>query len=177
MTDISFIGFNIVDLSIITVIFISGFFAYMRGFSWEMVSLLYWIITLVAVWFLSLTAAPWIGVLMSGSMGWALPKFVTIAIAGLIIFLSMMLLLGPMTSMIMEATQNMRLSFMDRALGFFYGAVRGFFVMVALFLTYVLFVPFDERPFLLSSAKLHPWLEASANFLKDFLPQVNGTAI
>ncbi len=177
MTEISFIGFNIIDLSVLAVIFVSGFFAYMRGFSWEMVSLLYWIVTLAAVWFLSWTTAPWIGVLMNDFLGWTLPNFVTIAIAGLIIFLSMTLLLGPTTSLIMDVTQNMRLSFMDRALGFFYGAMRGFFVMAALFLVYAFFVPLEERPPALNQAKLHPWLEASANFLMDFLPQAGNATI
>ena len=177
MTHISLIGFNIVDLCVIFVIMLSGFIAYMRGFSWEMASLLYWVLTLVAVWFLSWTAGPWIGVLMKTSMGWTLPNFVTIAIAGLIIFLSMTLFLGPTTSRIMDATKNMRLGFIDRILGFCYGALRGFFVIAILFLVYTLFVPFDDRPSLISEARLHPWLNASASFLRDFLPQVNGTAI
>ncbi len=161
------LGFNALDLAILSIVFLSGAFAYIRGFSWEVVNLFSWILTLAAVWYLSWTAGPWVGALMVSYLGWSLPYFVVVGIAGVIVFLGMTLILGPLTGFIMKGSLNMQMSFIDRFLGFLYGAARGLLLMVAVFFVYAWITPEENYHIIVREAEFFLLLKDLADLFKD----------
>jgi membrane protein required for colicin V production len=162
-----FLNFNELDLAILGIIFLSGLFAYIRGFSWEIINLFSWILTLAAVWYLSWTAGPWVGALIVSYLGWSLPYFVVVGIAGIIVFLGMTLLLGPMTGFIMKGSLNMQMGFMDRFLGFIYGAARGLLLIIGIFFVYAWFVPEENYYGIVKDAQFFLILKDLSQFIQS----------
>lgn len=160
-------AFNELDLAILSIIFLSGLFAYIRGFSWEVVNLFSWVLTLGAVWYLSWAAAPWIGALMLKYIGWSLPYFVLVGIAGIIVFLGMTLMLGSVSDFVMKGSLSARLGFIDRLLGFIYGAVRGLLLMVGIFFVYAWVIPENDYHAIVKDAQFFLVLKDLTDFVKS----------
>lgn len=173
MNDVIF-GFNELDLAILSIVFLSGVFSYIRGFSWEIINLFSWLLTLAAVWYLSWAAGPWIGALMSKHLGWSLPYFVVVGIAGIIIFLGMTLLLGQVGGFIAKGSLSMQIGFMDRFLGFFYGAARGFLLLVGIFFVYAWFVDENNYYEIVKNAQFFIVLKDVTEFIKDLFSASSG---
>lgn len=162
-------GFNELDFAILGIALLSGIFSYFRGFSWEVINLFSWLLTLAAVWYLSWAAGPLVSELMVNYLGWSLPYFVVVGISGIIVFLGVTLILGSATSLIFKNSLDMHMGFIDRLLGFVYGAMRGFLLLVGIFFIYAWFVDESNYHKIVKSAQFFIVLKDITEFIKDSL--------
>lgn len=160
-------NFNELDLAVLSIVLLSGIFSYIRGFSWEIANLFSWILTLTAVWYLSWVAGPWVGALMTVYLGWSLPYFIVVGLAGILIFLAMTIALGPIMGRVMKGSLNLQVGFTDRFLGFLYGGARGLFLMTLIFLAYAWLVAEADYPAFVEEAQFFMVLKELADFIKS----------
>jgi membrane protein required for colicin V production len=158
-------GFDIIVLLIVGVAAVGGF---MRGFVQEVLSLLSWILAVLAIRFLhtDLTAAlfGFIGT-PSGAAVLAFALLLLIPYAG------MKLIAGRMG----KATRSSFLGPFDRVLGFGFGAVKGVIIVIMAFS--VLVLGYDTvwgptgRPTWITTARTYPFVNASADAMVHLIDE------
>jgi membrane protein required for colicin V production len=148
------------DAGLLTLAFISGLLAMYRGLSREVLSILSWVAG-AAAGVMLYNGQPALGADIGRQTG--LPPQVAqiaiAAIAGLIVLIIVELI----TSRISDAVLDSQVGMIDRVLGFIFGALRGFLIVVIFYAGLLFFVPdLDTR---------YEWVGKSIS-----LPQVRGTA-
>jgi len=156
---------NGLDLAVVTVIVMSGVFAFARGFVKEALSIVAW----VGAAFAALYGAAYILPLA----GRFLPKGpVTEAIGGIVLFLIVLILLSLLTSRVSRRVKQSGLSAVDRSLGLVFGLARGVVLVCLGYLALSWAVPADERqqPAWMARARTLPFLETGADRLRALVP-------
>jgi len=156
-------GFDYVVLLVIAVCAIGGFF---RGFVEEVLSLAAWCIALIAVHTLHEPLTLLIAPYLKNETG-----------AGLLAFALLMIIpfvVGRFAARTMgSASRNSLLGPIDRVLGFGFGAVKGFIIMVlafslVVFAYDVVWGP-DGRPAWIAQARTYPFLNAASEELMTMI--------
>ncbi len=156
-------GFDYVVLLVIAVCAIGGFF---RGFVEEVLSLAAWCIALIAVHTLHEPLTLWLAPYLENETGAGLLAF---ALLMIIPFLAARFAARTMGS----ASRNSLLGPIDRVLGFGFGAVKGFVMMVLAFSLVVFAYDIvwgpDGRPTWIAQARTYPFLNAASEELMTLL--------
>jgi membrane protein required for colicin V production len=156
---------NGLDLAVVTVIVMSGVFAFARGFVKEALSIIAWIGAAFAALYGSAYLLP--------AAARFLPKGpVTETAAGIVIFLVVLILLSLLTSAVSRRVKQSGLSAVDRSLGLVFGLVRGVVLVCLGYLALSWAVPADERqqPAWIAQARTLPFLETGADRLRTLVP-------
>ncbi len=168
------LGLNVFDLIVIGGVLFSSVFAFIRGFMREVLSLAAWIASILAVFYLAPPWGAWLGGQVEAQWGYELQPWLEIGLAGLLIFLAVMVAGSLINASLWRAIRSLRLSFADRALGFLFGAVRGMAVIVVCYFLYGRLVAEANFPPWLAEARTRPALELGVNLLlaavRPFLP-------
>ena len=156
-------GFDYVVLLVIAVCAIGGFF---RGFVEEVLSLAAWCIALIAVHTLHEPLTNLLAPYLKNETGAGLLAFALLMIIPTVVARFAARTVG-------SASRNSLLGPIDRVLGFGFGAVKGFVIMVlafslVVFAYDVVWGP-DGRPTWISQARTYPFLNAASEELMTMI--------
>jgi membrane protein required for colicin V production len=157
------------DAALLAVCFISGLLAMYRGFAREVLSILSWLAAAAAgVWIFftkkSLSAD------VAAQTG--LPEQIALAVVALVIALIVLIVVHLVTARISDAILDSRVGMIDRILGFAFGVVRGFILIVIPYMFYESFVT-DEKthfPWVREAASL-PYIKSAGTTIRNILVQ------
>lgn len=141
------------DLIIIILIFISAFFAFIRGFSLEILSL--------SGWIFSIGISYLYGGLASNQINQFLDNFlVSTVISYVFSFILLLIIFSYLTKNVSSLIKNSFAGLLDRSLGFFYGLLRGYLLICFCYFCFDYFYS-GSKPVFLESSKLIPIIEIS----------------
>ena len=156
-------GINVVDLAVIAVVVISGIFALVRGLMHEILAVGAWIGAAIATRYGFPRVQPYARDIIT-------IQWVADIVAGVAIFLVVLILLNIVTHMIARRVQLSNLGALDRSLGLVFGLLRGAALVCVAWLALAWAVPRQDYPTWLLEARSLPLVEEGARLLVDLLP-------
>jgi membrane protein required for colicin V production len=141
------------DLIIIILIFISAFFAFIRGFSLEILSL--------SGWIFSIGISYLYGGIASNQINQLLDNFlISTVISYVFSFIILLIIFSFLTKNVSSLIKNSFAGLLDRSLGFFYGLLRGYLLICFCYFCFDYFYS-GSKPYFLESSKLVPIIKIS----------------
>ena len=141
------------DLIIITLIFISAFFAFIRGFSLEILSL--------SGWIFSIGISYLYGGIASNQINQFLNNLIISSIVSYIFsFIILLVIFSYLTKNVSSVIKNSFAGILDRSLGFFYGLFRGYLLICFCYFCFDYFFS-GPKPSFLENSKLVPIIKIS----------------
>lgn len=155
------------DVALIAVAFISGLLAMYRGFTREVLSILSWAVAAAAVLYVVLNQKQ-LAKEMADQMGTQLP--VAQIVLGAVVFLIVLIVVHLITARLSDTILDSRVGLIDRVLGFTFGVVRGFILVVIPYMFYEAFFPdpAQQLPWVREAQSL-PYIKSTGNTLKTVL--------
>ena len=154
--------FSILDLVVLGVVVISALLAAVRGFTREVLAIVAWVVAAAAAWYLHPAALPIAQQYIHSN---------TVALVAAIggIFVITLIIVSIITVQISDLILDSRIGALDRTLGLFFGAARGFLICVIgwVFLNWLLQ---GKNPEWATTARSRPALESTGNNLIAMLP-------
>ena len=147
------------DAALLAVGFISGLLAMYRGLARELLSIVSWIAAAAVGAWLFLTKKDFSADLAAQT---GLPQQIALAVVALVVALIVLIIVHLITARISDAILDSRVGMIDRVLGFAFGALRGFILIVIPYMFYESFYP-DEKTHL-------PWVRDAIS-----LPYIKST--
>lgn len=155
---------NAIDLGVIAVLLVSAFFAYVRGFVHEILSV-----------------AAWIGAIFVTIAGFSYvrpyarhvipePLLADIA-AGTVFFIVCLVVLSLVTRSLSVRVRQSALNALDRSLGLLFGLVRGAALVCIAYIGMGFLMAPDEQPDWVRTARSMPLIEAGAGAMMALLPR------
>jgi membrane protein required for colicin V production len=155
---------NAIDLGVIAVLLVSAFFAYVRGFVHEILSV-----------------AAWIGAIFVTVAGFSYvrpyarrivpePLLADIA-AGTVVFIVCLVVLSLITRSLSVRVRQSALNALDRSLGLLFGLVRGAVLVCIAYIGMGFLMAPDDQPDWIKTARSMPLIEAGAGAMLSLLPR------
>jgi membrane protein required for colicin V production len=115
--------FSVLDLVVVGIVLISALLAAVRGFTREVLAIVAWVVAAAAAWYLHPAALPIAQQYISSG---------TVALVASIggIFVITLIIVSIITVQISDLILDSRIGALDRTLGLFFGAARGFLICV-----------------------------------------------
>lgn len=158
------LGFNLTDIVIVTVIVLSGIFAFSRGFVKEILSIVSWIGAALTTFYgfhdASLYARKFIAT-----------TYIADITAGAILFVVTLLILSMIGHFISDRIRGGSLGMIDRSLGLVFGIARGSAVIILAYLFLTWAIPPKDQPEWLIEAKTMPLIKQGADILVTLVPK------
>ncbi len=155
------------DAALIAVCFISALLAVYRGLTRELMSILSWVAAAGATLFFVLNYKK-----VAEDMAQQLGTQVAVAqiAIGAVIFLIVLIVVHLITARISDAILDSSVGMIDRILGFLFGLVRGFLLVVIPYMFYASFIP-DESHHLpwIRDGLSTPYIRATGNAIRGVL--------
>ncbi|MDP8920155.1 MAG: CvpA family protein [Pseudomonadota bacterium] len=155
--------FPVLDLVVIGIVLISALLAAVRGFTREVLAIVAWVVAAAAAWYLHPTALPIAQQYISSG---------TIALVATIggIFVITLIIVSIITVQISDLILDSRIGALDRTLGLFFGAARGFLICVIgwAFLGWLLQ---GKEPPWAAASKTRPAMETTRDNIIAMLPE------
>lgn len=155
------------DAALIAVCFISALLAMYRGLTRELMSILSWVAAAGATLFFVLNYKK-----VAEDMAQQLGTQVAVAqiAIGAVIFLIVLIIVHLITARISDAILDSSVGMIDRILGFLFGLVRGFLLVVIPYMFYVSFIP-DETHHLpwIRDGLSTPYIRSTGNAIRGVL--------
>jgi membrane protein required for colicin V production len=132
------------DLALLAICLVSGLLAMYRGLAREVLSILSWVAAAgAALYFVMFhkTAAEQLSKQYLSSMDPKTGTVITQVVVGGVIFLLTLIIVHLITARISDAILDSRIGMIDRLLGLGFGIIRGFLVVMILFMFYEEFFP------------------------------------
>lgn len=157
------LGFNLIDLIVITVILLSGIFALARGFVKEALAIFSWVGAAFATLYGFDAANAFVSRFIESPL-------IAGGVAGATIFLVTLFALSLISGFIASRVRGSSVGSVDRSLGFVFGLLRGFVLISIAYFALSWLLPANEQPKWVRSAKTMPLLEKGAMMLSVFAP-------
>ncbi|MEQ1710434.1 MAG: CvpA family protein [Hyphomicrobium sp.] len=155
------------DAALLAISFISGLLAMYRGFTRELLSIVSWAIAGGAVLYFVLFHKQFAKE-MADQMGAQLP--IAQIVIGAIVFLIVLIVVHLITARISDAILDSRVGMIDRVLGFAFGVVRGFILIVIPYMFYEAFFPEPKQQLeWVREAKSLPYIKSTGNGFRNIL--------
>jgi membrane protein required for colicin V production len=154
---------NLVDVTVIAILAISGIFALVRGLVHELLAVGSWIGAAIATLYFFPRAQPVVRELITVPL-------VADIVAGVAIFLVVLIVLSIITHLIARRVRRSHLGALDRSLGMVFGLLRGAVLVCLAWLALSWTVPRDDYPTWLLEARSLPLIERGALALIDLVP-------
>jgi len=155
--------FSVLDLVVIGIVLISALLAAVRGFTREVLAIVAWVVAAAAAWYLHPAALPLAQQYISSS---------TVALVAAIggIFVVTLIIVSIITVQISDLILDSRIGALDRTLGLFFGAARGFLICVIgwAFLGWLLQ---GKEPEWATASKTRPAMENTRDSIIAMLPE------
>lgn len=154
---------SVLDLVVIGIVLISALLAAVRGFTREVLAIVAWVVAAAAAWYLHPTALPIAQQYISSN---------TVALVAAIggIFVITLIIVSIITVQISDLILDSRIGALDRTLGLFFGAARGFLICVIgwAFLGWLLQ---GKEPEWAASSRTRPAMENTRDNIIAMLPE------
>lgn len=154
---------SILDLVVIGVVLISALLAAVRGFTREVLAIVAWVAAAAVAWYLHPSAVPLAKQYISND---------TIALVAAIgaIFVITLIIVSIITVQISDLILDSRIGALDRTLGLFFGAARGFLICVIgwAFLGWLLQ---GKNPDWATASRTRPAMETTRDSLIAMMPE------
>jgi membrane protein required for colicin V production len=152
------------DILLIGIMAVSGLLAMMRGFLREALSVLAWIGALVATWVMY-------PILKQPVRDKIDPDYLAdiLVIAGVFIFV--LVVISIITMRFADAVLESRIGALDRTLGFLFGLLRGFVLVVIAYLFFAWLVSPPQRPQWVQNARSLPYIVDAGDYIRAVLPE------
>jgi membrane protein required for colicin V production len=155
------------DAALIAVALISGLLAMYRGLTRELLSIVSWAVAAVAVLYFIMNYKK-LAEDMAAQMGTQV-AIAQIAI-GAVIFLIVLIVVHLITSRISDLVLDSSVGMIDRILGFLFGVVRGFILVVIPYMFYESFIPDRENQLAwVRDAKSLPYIKGAGDSIRGTL--------
>src|SRR5918994_4892255 len=155
--------FSVLDLVVIGIVLISALLAAVRGFTREVLAIVAWVVAAAARWYLHPMARPIVQQYISSG---------TVALVATIggIFVVTLIIVSIITVQISDLILDSRIGALDRTLGLFFGAARGFLICVIgwAFLGWLLQ---GKEPEWAASSRTRPAMENTRDNIIAMLPE------
>lgn len=156
-------GISPLDLAVVGILLVSAFFAFLRGFTKEVLSLLGWAGAAVATIILFEPLRPL-------ARSYIHPNLLADGATGVAIFLITLFILSFIGHAISARVRDSAIGALDRSLGFLYGLVRGAVVVCLAYMLATWIWPPRELPDWFTHARTQPLLEQGSQLLLTVLP-------
>jgi membrane protein required for colicin V production len=154
---------SILDLVVIGIVLISALLAAVRGFTREVLAIVAWVVAAAAAWYLHPAALPIAQQYISSG---------TVALVAAIggIFVITLIIVSIITVQISDLILDSRIGALDRTLGLFFGAARGFLICVIgwAFLSWLLQ---GNEPEWATASRTRPAMEDTRDSIIAMLPE------
>lgn len=152
------------DILLIGIMLVSGLLAMMRGFLREALAVLAWIGALVATWVMY-------PILKQPVRDKIDPDYLAdiLVIAGVFIFV--LVVISIVTMRFSDVVLESRVGALDRTLGFLFGLLRGFVLVVIAYLFFAWLVSPAQRPQWVQTARSLPVIVATGDYIRAVLPE------
>ena len=157
---------TLLDFIVLGVILLSALLAMIRGFTREVLSIASWAAAAAATIYFLPDVRDWARTQIDLE-----PKILVDVIAGAGIFLITLMLVSLVTMRLSDFILDSRVGPFDRALGFLYGAGRGFLLAIIAFLFFAWLVPERSQPTWVADSASRPVLESAGQSLLAMLPE------
>ena len=163
-------GFSYLDVALLAILVLSGIVAMYRGLTREVLSILSWVAAAAAcVYFVFKYKAE----AQQIADQFHAPVLVAQVAVGGIIFLVVLIIVHLITARISDTVLDSRVGAIDRILGFLFGLVRGFVLVVIPFMFYESFVERPEQQYpWVRDAMSRPWIKSTGDSLKIMLQRM-----
>ena len=152
------------DIAILIILAISAFLALARGFVAEVLSIAGWVgAALVTLWTFH-DARPYLRQYIQ-------MQLLADILTGAAIFIVALVVFSTISHMLARVVKGSALSAVDRSLGFLFGILRGAVLVCLAYLLLTWVFPETRRPPWLENARMLPWVQAGADYLKSLVPQ------
>ena len=152
------------DILLIGIMLVSGLLAMMRGFLREALAVLAWIGALVATWVMY-------PILKQPVRDKIDPDYLAdiLVIAGVFIFV--LVVISIITMRFSDVVLESRVGALDRTLGFLFGLLRGFVLVVIAYLFFAWLVSPAQRPQWVQTARSLDLIVAAGDYIRSVLPE------
>ena len=155
------------DAALLAVALLSGLLAMYRGLTREVLSILSWIVAAAAVLYFVLYHRQTAEQL---AVQFHAPLTVAQVVVGGIIFLIVLIIVHLITARISDTILDSRVGIIDRILGFAFGVLRGFVLVVIPYMFYESFVPDPNQQFpWVREASSLPYIKSTGNTFRTVL--------
>jgi len=157
-------------VDIITLFLLGGgaIFGFVRGFVQEILSIIAWVVVIIAVRFLHAPFAEYLSEPIGTESGAAVVAFLSIAIVTYFLGKQIAKFIG-------SKSRKSLLGPIDRVLGFGFGAMKGLIIATLLYLFLILSMETllggEEKPDWITQSRTYPLLNASGNALSSFVAE------
>jgi membrane protein required for colicin V production len=154
--------FSVLDLVVFGIVLISALLAAVRGFTREVLAIVAWVVAAAAAWYLHPTVLPIAQQYISSN---------TVALVAAIgaIFVITLIIVSIITVQVSDLILDSRIGALDRTLGLFFGAARGFLICVIgwAFLSWLLQ---GKEPEWATASRTRPAMEDTRDSIIAMLP-------
>ncbi len=151
------------DLGLIAIILVSALLSMVRGFTREVLAIGSWAAAAAAAYFFYPLVVPYIA---PYSHKEPIPQ----VIAAAVVFFATLIVVSVLTVRISDAILDSKVGALDRSLGFLFGAARGFLLGVVAFAIFNWLVADKQQPEWVKDAKTRPFLQQTAQWIVQWLP-------
>src|SRR5579863_518808 len=151
------------DLGLIAIILVSALLSMVRGFTREILAIGSWAAAAAAAYFFYPYLLPYITPYIHKD---PLPQ----AISAAVVFFATLIVVSVLTVRISDAILDSKVGALDRSLGFLFGAARGFLLGVVAFAIFNWLVADKQQPEWVKDAKTRPFLQQTAQWIVQWLP-------
>lgn len=163
--------FTILDVALFFIVIISGLLAMTRGFLREFFSIVAWAAAVVAVVAFYFPLEPAAKNLITND------TVAKIALAATL-FLGTLIVVSILSYVITDKLLDSKIGALDRTLGFIFGAIRGFLLVVACYLLLLLFESDEKKHYSeITGARSIGLIKDSSDILLDALPDRPGNFV
>lgn len=155
---------TILDGILLVIMLLSAVLAMIRGFVREVLSIASWVAAAVAAFYLHKQVLPFAKQYINNDN-------VALGVAVIAVFLVTLIVVSYITMRISDFVLDSRIGALDRTVGFVFGAARGLLLVVVAMLFFNWFVPGQEQPAWIATAKSKPMLDSIGDRLVAALPE------
>lgn len=155
---------TLLDGILLVIMLLSAVLAMIRGFVREVLSIASWVAAAVAAYLLYGSVLPFVKQYVS-------QEYVALGVAVVGVFLVTLIVVSYITMRISDFVLDSRIGALDRTLGFVFGALRGLLLVVVAMLFFNWFVPEEQQPQWIVSAKSKGIIDTIGNRLVAALPE------
>jgi len=161
---------NWLDITLILTMLVSGFLALTQGFMKEILSLIGWVISFLAVIILMPEAGRFLRPFIESD---SLSDLISIAL----IFLITLMIWRVFSILIVRLFKITSIGYIDRILGFIFGTFRIYILASIVFIVFILPMDKNERPDYIKSSITSPLIEVSTKFILKNIPSVGNLVL
>lgn len=152
------------DLALIAIVLVSALLSMVRGFTREILAIASWAAAFAAAYVFYPQLMPYLGEYIH-------KEALAVAASVAIIFFGTLIIVSILTVRLSDAILDSKVGALDRTLGFFFGALRGFALGVIAFMLFNYLIQQKAPPEWVANAKTRPLLQAAGDQLIAALPE------